>query len=197
MLRTSQIETYASGPYALPTDFCRLFEREMDRFYLLAYLLTADGAAAESCFVQGLEDATNSNRVFKDWADSWARRMIIQNAIQSLHPRPEDPRPGSGGGRNFNSHSDVGHPAMEAVAALPTLERFVFVMSALEHYSDQDCSLLLDCTRGEVIAARTRALEQIASSAQLSSERSGTESPQRAAAESATRRKATARLVFA
>jgi hypothetical protein len=41
------------------------------------------------------------------------------------------------------------------------------VMSVLEGYSDQECSLLLDCNRGEVMAARTRAIRQIAKSADL------------------------------
>lgn len=190
MLRTSQIATQASGPYAMPTDFCRLFEREMNRFYLLAYLLTANQQLAESCFVQGLEDATNSNRVFRDWADRWARRMIIQNAIQIAGPgveKGEDPGMSSDGRPS---------PAMEAIVKLPTLERFVFVMSGLEHYSDQDCSLLLDCTRGDVIAARTRALQQIVGSEQLQSQ-SAMESHERLLLEAGARRKASPRLAYA
>jgi hypothetical protein len=50
-----------------------------------------------------------------------------------------------------------------AVLALEPFERFVYVMTVLECYSDQDCSLLLSCARREVVAARTRALEQIGS----------------------------------
>jgi hypothetical protein len=34
-------------------------------------------------------------------------------------------------------------------------------MSVLEHYSDQDCSVLLGCSRRDVNAARIRAFEQI------------------------------------
>lgn len=50
-----------------------------------------------------------------------------------------------------------------AVLALEPFERFVYVMTVLERYSDQDCSLLLGCARRDVVAARTRAFEQIAS----------------------------------
>ena len=50
-----------------------------------------------------------------------------------------------------------------AVLALGPFERFVYVMTVLERYSDQDCSLLLDCARRDVVAARTRAFEQIGS----------------------------------
>jgi hypothetical protein len=35
-------------------------------------------------------------------------------------------------------------------------ERFVFVMLVLEHYSEHECSLLLSCSRQDVIAARNR-----------------------------------------
>ena len=49
-----------------------------------------------------------------------------------------------------------------AITALPAFERFVFVLSVLERYSDQDCSLLLGSTRAQVIAARSRALQHIA-----------------------------------
>ena len=49
-----------------------------------------------------------------------------------------------------------------AILSLGTFERFVFVMSVLEHYSDQDCSILLACSRRDVVLARARAAEHIA-----------------------------------
>jgi hypothetical protein len=54
-----------------------------------------------------------------------------------------------------------------AVLALPSFDRFVFVMSVLERYSDQDCSVLLGCARRDVLAARTRSLQQIGSAAEF------------------------------
>ncbi|MGA8437565.1 MAG: hypothetical protein WB762_26895 [Candidatus Sulfotelmatobacter sp.] len=47
-----------------------------------------------------------------------------------------------------------------AVLQLEAFERFVYVMSVLERYSDLDCSVL-GCARRNVIAARIRALQQI------------------------------------
>src|SRR5271156_4401159 len=41
------------------------------------------------------------------------------------------------------------------------LNGFVYVVSVLEHYSDQDCLVLLGCALRDVIAARIRALQQI------------------------------------
>ena len=143
-----------SRPYAVAADFCRIFESDMDRLYLLAYLLTADKAMAEECFVRGLEDSTRSNRVFRDWAESWARRTVIHNAIQMVRPRPSDAsaRP---------SQANDAPAPIAAVLGLPAFERFVFVMSMLEHHSLQESSLLLGCSREEVTVARSRALQQL------------------------------------
>jgi hypothetical protein len=49
------------------------------------------------------------------------------------------------------------------IVGLNSFERFVFVMSVLEKYSDQDCSLLLGCFRQDVINARTAAILHLAS----------------------------------
>jgi DNA-directed RNA polymerase specialized sigma24 family protein len=56
-----------------------------------------------------------------------------------------------------------------AILELPSFERFVFVMSVLERFSIQECSLLLGCTRRDVIAAQTRALQQMGNSIHLNS----------------------------
>jgi hypothetical protein len=48
-----------------------------------------------------------------------------------------------------------------AVLRLEPFERFVYVMSVLERYSDLDCSVILGCARRDVIAARIRGLQQI------------------------------------
>jgi len=41
------------------------------------------------------------------------------------------------------------------LVALADFERFVFVMSVLEGYSDQDCSVLLGCSEQDVRETRT------------------------------------------
>ena len=153
---TNQEPTYATG-----ADFCRIFEKDMNRLYWLSFLLTGDHSMAEKCFVRGLDDSGKGNSVFKEWAQSWARRTIIQNAIQMIRPRPTAGSTSSSASDRSASHATTEPPEMAAIVELPAFERFAFVMSVLERYSDQECSLLLDCARGEVIAARTRALQQI------------------------------------
>ena len=152
-------------PYASSDDFRRVFDEDMNSLYVLSFLLTADHEKAEQCFVSGVEDAVEGNPVFKEWARSWARRVIIVNAARAINPRPTD----ENGRSNSASVSGNGKtPVVDqveiaAVLALEPFERFVYVMTVLERYSDQDCSLLLGCARRDVVAARSRAFQQIGS----------------------------------
>jgi hypothetical protein len=164
MLVEKQIRNQGPAPYATGGDFCRIFKEDMNGLYLLAFLLTADESLAEQCFVSGLEDSQKGNPVFREWARSWARRTIIQKAIRLIRPRPE----GNGDSNSWSNRNAVQATTepveIEAIVALPVFERFVFVMTVLEHYSDQECSLLLGSTRRDEIAARTSALQRIAQS---------------------------------
>src|SRR6202041_3815734 len=83
------------APYASSADFCRIFDEDMNDLYLLSFLLTADREKAEQCFVSGLEDAVEGNPVFKEWARTWARRVIIVNAVRAINPRPKEENPAS------------------------------------------------------------------------------------------------------
>lgn len=146
--------------YATSADFCRIFERDMDRLYLLSLLLTGNDKAAEECFVQGLSASKASNPVFKEWAESWARRTIVQKAIRMIRPRPTDMAASSEG-----ADRDRLQPAeAAAILRLPAFDRFAYVLSVLEGYPLQECALLLDCTRGEIVTARMRALQEVVKS---------------------------------
>lgn len=146
--------------YATATDFSRIFENDMSRLYLLSLLLTGDHELAHECFVSGLETSKNGNPVFKEWAESWARRAIVQNAIRKIQPRSTAILPPT-----TVAERDRRQPAaIAAILALPAFDRFVYVLSVLEGYPPQDCALLLDCRRDEVITARMRALQDVVKS---------------------------------
>jgi hypothetical protein len=153
-------------PYASNRDFCRIFHEETGSLYRLSFLLTAERLKAEQCLVSGLEDSLKGSRVFKEWASSWARRAIIQNAVRVINPRLMEKNTSSsfnGSGRTLAAEQ----VEIAAVLDLAPFERFVFVISVLEHYSEHECSVLLGCSRRDVIAARTRALQQIGSAMEL------------------------------
>ena len=77
--------------YATCKDFQQIFNEDMVGLHRLAFLLTADQAKAEQCFVAGLEESIRGNPVFRQWARAWSKRAIIQNAIKTIAPAP--PRP--------------------------------------------------------------------------------------------------------
>jgi len=148
------------GVYAAHSDFCKIFNEDMSGLHLLALLLTADSAMAEQCFVSGFEDSIQSNRVFKQWAHSWSRRAIIKNAIRMVRPVPSATR-NLADSRPLKPEPIVS-ASLAAVMQLEPFDRFVLVMSVLEGYTSQDCASLLNCTRQDVITARTSALKQLA-----------------------------------
>jgi DNA-directed RNA polymerase specialized sigma24 family protein len=160
MLKWKLTAKAAQTPYASSADFCRIFHEQTESLFLLSLLLTADNEKAEECFVQSFEDAAKGTTVFKEWAHCWARRKVIQNALRKCELRPTGGNPvlknSSGSGRGLPAE-------MAAIFDLPVFARFVFVLSVLEHLSDHECSLLLVCSRRELIAARSLALQRIAS----------------------------------
>lgn len=152
--------------YATNADFCRIFEKSLDRLFLLSLLLTGNQPHAEKCFVQGLIDSKEGNPVFREWAESWARRTIVQNTIQMIQPQPTDILPSE----SVTDHvAEPQPPEVAAILGLATFDRFAYVLSVLEGYPLQECALLLDCSRSEVIIARMRALQQVVRSLEHSS----------------------------
>ena len=150
----------SAAAYATSNDFCRIFADDMSKLYLLAMLLTADGEKAERCFAWALEDCSKSSRVFREWAHSWARRAVIQNAIRVAGRELERER--GEWPTNLSSSLAAIPEALTLVTRLNTFERFVYVMSVLERYTDQDCAVLLRCRRQQVVDARLRALQHLA-----------------------------------
>jgi hypothetical protein len=72
--------------YAIHDATCRASAEDRCQLYLLSFLLTADHAKAEQCFVTGLDLAADDNTVFREWADSWARQIVIGNALRLIAP---------------------------------------------------------------------------------------------------------------
>jgi hypothetical protein len=158
---THKYKAARENEYATSSDFCRIFIEQMNNLYLLSLLLTADRKKAEECFLSGFEDSLRNNSVFKERAYLWARRSIVLQAIRLLRPQPSD--------ENESSEARLS-PLMETVPAemraypnfvrvvrLNSLERFVFIMSVLEMYSQQECSLIFRTDTMQSWQAKLRA----------------------------------------
>ncbi len=140
--------------YAKDVDFCDIFRNDATPLYLLAFLLTTNHKESEQCFILTVEEAFKEQTVFKEWARSWVRRRLIENAIAIASPALR--RSGEKGRHETPQECEIG-----TVTNLDAFERFVFVMSILERYSNWDCSLLLGCTVNKVAEARMSALRRL------------------------------------
>jgi hypothetical protein len=75
--------------YTAPYSARRAPAEDRTRLYLLSFLLTADRAKAEQCSVAGLDMSAEDNAAIRDWTHSWARRIVINNALRLIAPHPE------------------------------------------------------------------------------------------------------------
>jgi DNA-directed RNA polymerase specialized sigma24 family protein len=163
MTKKNGNQIVSAGAYATAADFKQIFTENVNSLYLLSLLLTGSHEKAEACFVEGIGESTKENHVFKEWARSWARRTIIQSAIRLIAPRESVVAPirTVDVTRVMDKVPMFLHAEVCAILELAHLERFVFVMSVLERYSDHDCSILLGCARRDVATARARAMQRL------------------------------------
>jgi hypothetical protein len=155
--------------YAKQGDFCAVFKSDTKPLYLLAFFLTANHKESEQCFVSTVDDAFKERAVFKEWARPWVKRKLIENAIQIVLPQSAR----NGQKRDLWSTGQRGTQRsceIDQVTKLATFERFVFVMSILEGYSNLNCSLLLGCSTDKIAQARLGALRQLTGHSSLSSQ---------------------------
>ena len=149
-------------------DVDKMFTRNMDGLYLLALLLTGDREKAEQCFVASLEQFVTANNDLRRRARSWVKCIIVENAIRDSNPRPGHAHSSSPANVfpyiGQRSGDPSRHFEVDAILALDNFERFVFVMSVLEHYSKHECALLLQCSVSEIREARTCALKELINS---------------------------------
>jgi hypothetical protein len=146
--------------HATHDDFCKVLEKDMKPLYLLAFLLTANHKESEQCFVSTVENGFKEQAVFKEWVLPWVKRGLIKNAIEIVSPGS----PRNDAKRDLWSagqYAIQGQYGIDTVTKLATFERFVFVMSILERYSNWDCSMLLGCSINKVAQARMRALGRL------------------------------------
>ncbi|HET9166308.1 MAG TPA: hypothetical protein VFP11_09935 [Candidatus Angelobacter sp.] len=159
--RNKQKTMERATEYASCKDFKQIFTEDMAGLHRLAFLLTADHAKAEQCFVAGLEDSIHGNPVFREWARAWSKRAIIQSAIKAIAPAPVRYSAIPETAETHWQNRDVESTAA-IVASWEPFERFVFVMAVLEGYGLRECAALLACPVQDVITAKSIALQRLA-----------------------------------
>jgi hypothetical protein len=158
MLELREFAAERTTPYATVADFVKTFNEEMHGLYLLSFLLTAYHDRAEQCLISAMGECEEGIGVFMNGGCSWIRRAVLKQAIGIIMPAPEH--------ADIVSFISLKRPATSAenkpfaaILSLDTFERFVFVMSILEGLSDEECAILLSCSRRDVMMARVLALK--------------------------------------
>jgi hypothetical protein len=168
VLHLTQLIQERQTPYATGTDFFRTFDEEMHNLYLLSFLLTADHDKAERCLVSAMEECVDGIGVFTEWARSWSRRAVLKSAILMIMPVPE--RASKVSLLKASTTRAENDDPFAPILLLDPFERFVFVMSMLEGKSDEECAVLLRCSRRDVLIARLLALKRQSSRDALAGE---------------------------
>lgn len=162
----NKFSAHSAREYSSEADFCELFREQMNRYYFLALVLTADAEKAERCFVTGLESCLQSRRIFKEWAHRWAIHTIIKTAIDLVSPAQRKAQKPIHLPKSEASSSEP-EALLAALESVPPLDRFVHYMTVVERYSDLECSTFLGCTPSEVRESRERVLLRVGNNEQL------------------------------
>ena len=151
--------------YATVEDLRDLFTEDSHRLHLLSFLLTADIEKAQRCFVAGLDDCADGNTVFREWATSWARRVIARNAIRIMAPHKGQPQPTESvyqpAGKRGVPEMPVQDVPLAGILRLNDFERFVYALSVVERFSDQECAVLLGVSWKEIRETRVIAAQHV------------------------------------
>jgi DNA-directed RNA polymerase specialized sigma24 family protein len=145
--------------YATACDFAKIFSEDLNRLYLIAFLLTGNHDMAEQCILTALESCLKGAPVFSSWGRQWSKRAVIKQAIEMVLPmQTQQGRDAEVGERR--SFSEMERLVM-TISNLTPFDRFAFVISILEQYSEREAAALLNCSGQEIKAARIRAVQEI------------------------------------
>jgi DNA-directed RNA polymerase specialized sigma24 family protein len=151
-----------------------MFATSKEQLHWLCYTLTGNAELSDQALDAALQQSLKgAGEVFRDWMWSWARRLIVKLCIAIVRPaamKSEDQtcmchEVKSASLNGFEREILLGLPLEELqrrLLQLDPLERFAFVLRAIEGYSRHDAALLLDmedrpCELAYLRAAKTLA----------------------------------------
>lgn len=170
MLCSSENRREVHGSEVTAQDKCQFLVSNMEHYYSLVLLLTASEEDASHCFIAGLDSWSkaqmNLATVSVETAHAWIRRALVKCALRICDPDlGRIPRESESNLRSDEIPADWS-PGVVAITRLEPFERYVFVLSVLESYSDKECSDLLHCGLEEIVESRILALSLVAAGSQ-------------------------------
>lgn len=166
----SQDRREVRGGEVTVQDKCQFLISHMEHYYSLALLLTASEEDAERCFISGLDSWSKAQMnlapMSAEVAHGCIRRALVACALRICDPDLGRVAKESGSNTVSDNMPADWSPWVVAITRLDPFERYVFVLSVLESYSDKECSDLLHCRPEEIAESRIRALSLVASRSQ-------------------------------
>ncbi len=162
---THRSNSHAARSYATDDDFRQLFATKITEFLRLALQLTADAEKAERCLILAMRDSFDKSNISVNFAQVWARRMVIRNAIRLVLGIDNDIACDTEAEFHLQPRAYRIEEPRESIAVLDMAEfdRMVFVICVLERLSIMDCALLLRRSPKDVNDAMVRATNHVAS----------------------------------
>jgi hypothetical protein len=162
-LHNHRLSSSEQDLFATFEDFGQLFAKEMTKLFCLAMDLTADADRAETCLILAMRDCFRQTSLAKHRVHTWARRMVIRNAMRLVLGIENEILCDTG--LDFPLQpSEYPIDALRgsvAIRNLPDLDRLAFVIRVVERYSILDCALLVRKAPQEVHDAIVRATSQV------------------------------------
>jgi hypothetical protein len=164
-LLTHRRNSNEARSYATDNDFHQLFATEITEFLRLALQLTADAETAERCLILAMRDCIGRSNISRNFAQVWARRMVIRNAIRLVLGIDNDIACATEPEFHLQPNEYRMEELRESIAVLDLAEfdRMAFVICVLERLSILDCALLLRRSPKDVNDAIVRATNRAAS----------------------------------
>jgi DNA-directed RNA polymerase specialized sigma24 family protein len=162
----------AMTPLAEPEQsLYRVFEEHSAELYWLAFLLTGDREQGVAAFTRAVDFEEGANPVFREFMISWARKLIIAQALAGIRPQLRDslrklqtenwshgPLPSDSRAGRLS----VSRPEFEsAVLALDAFQRCAVLLTVFERLSVAETALLLDADVELVKKAQVRGLVEL------------------------------------
>jgi len=149
----------------------RIFEEHSAELYWLAFLLTGDREKGVAAFTRAVDFEEDANPVFRGFMISWARKLIIAQALAGIRPQLRDSMrrlktelwshgrlPSGASADNLR----ISRLEFErAVLAMDAFQRCAMLLTVFEGLSVAETALLLDADIELVKKAQIRGLVEL------------------------------------
>jgi len=159
---------HMSVEYATADEIQKHFAVAMNDLFCLAFLLIANGEKAEDCLIRSIRECFKCRCILMERLPTWVRDTVVRNGIRIVKDIEALSFGNTPGGDSIplipeSSRPPIGTTDYSAgILELSNSDRLVYVICILEHYTSEQCALLLGISREEVQEAQKRALAHIA-----------------------------------